>query len=449
MGKNWSGEMGRKSNTKILGLWMNGVYVGRWTVNSSGIHTLTYDRYWLERPEARPISLSLPLQSDSSTYSGTTVENYFENLLPENEAIRNRFAMRYGCKDTKAFSLLSEIGRDCVGSLQILPTDMEPKDIKTISFKALSEEQIEQLLINSSTTYPFQLGSDEDLRISLAGAQEKTALLYHQKNWSIPLGNTPSTHIFKLPIGKVGYIDISTSVENEWLCSQIMRTYGVAVAECRIGRFGNQKTLIVERFDRKISSDGSWIVRVPQEDMCQANGISSNIKYESDGGPGIETIMNTLSYSITPEEDRLFFFKSQILMWLLCCPDGHAKNFSIFLLPHGQFRATPMYDIISAYPLLGGGRNQIHPKKIKMAMAVGGKNHHYHWDKIRKDHWLTTGKLVGISSAKVAKIIDHIIEITPSVLNSVQHILPTDFPSSVADPILDGLAHAVDKLSKV
>jgi serine/threonine-protein kinase HipA len=440
--------MGRRSNIQVLGLWMNGLYVGRWTINSSGVHSLIYDSSWLKLPQSRPISLSLPFQLGISTYSGTIVENYFENLLPENEAIRNRFAMRYGCKDTKAFSLLSEIGRDCVGSLQILPADMEPKNIKTISFKALSEDQIEQLLINSSTTHPFQLGFDEDLRISLAGAQEKTALLYHQQNWSIPLGTTPSTHIFKLPIGKVGYIDISTSVENEWLCSQIMRTYGVAVADCQIGHFGNQKTLIVERFDRKLSSDGSWIMRLPQEDMCQANGISSSRKYESDGGPGIETIMNTLSYSITPEEDRLSFFKSQILMWLLCCPDGHAKNFSIFLLPHGQFRATPLYDIISAYPLLGEGSNQIHPKKIKMAMAVSGKNRHYHWYKIRKDHWLTTGKLVGISSANVTKIIDHIIEITPSVLNSVQHIIPTDFPSSVAEPILDGFAHAVDQLSK-
>ena len=135
-------------------------------------------------------------------------------------------------------------------------------------------------------------------------------------------------------------------------------------------------------------------------------------------------------------------------MWLLCCPDGHAKNFSIFLLPHGQFRAIPFYDSISAYPLLEGESRQIYPKKIKIAMAVSGKNRHYHRYNIRKDHWFTTGNLVGISSANVAKIIDHIIEITPQVLNSVQHIIPSGFPSSVADPILDGLARAVDQLSK-
>lgn len=440
--------MGRRSNNQVLGLWMNGSYVGRWAINSSGVHSLIYDSSWLQLPQSRPISLSLPFQSGISTFSGTIVENYFENLLPENEAIRKRFAMRYSCQDTKAFSLLSEIGRDCAGALQILPAGMEPKDIKIISCKALSEEQIEKLLIHSSTTQPFHLGSDEDLRISLAGAQEKTALLYHQKNWSIPLGATPSTHIFKLPIGKVGYIDISTSVENEWLCSQIIRMYGVAVADCQIGHFGNQKALIVERFDRKISSDGSWIMRLPQEDMCQANGISSSQKYESDGGPGVETIMNTLLYSSASEEDRLSFFKSQILMWLLCCPDGHAKNFSIFLLPHGQFRATPLYDIISAYPLLGRGSSQIYPKNIKMAMAISGKNRHYHWYKIQKDHWFTTGRLVGIPSNNVAEIIDHIVKITPMVLNSVQHIIPSDFPSSVAEPILDGLAHAVEQLSK-
>lgn len=135
-------------------------------------------------------------------------------------------------------------------------------------------------------------------------------------------------------------------------------------------------------------------------------------------------------------------------MWLLCCPDGHAKNFSIFLLPHGQFRVTPLYDIISAYPLLGRGSSQIYPKNIKMAMAISGKNRHYHWYKIQKDHWFTTGRLVGIPSNNVAEIIDHIVKITPMVLNSVQHIIPSDFPSSVAEPILDGLAHAVEQLSK-
>jgi serine/threonine-protein kinase HipA len=135
-------------------------------------------------------------------------------------------------------------------------------------------------------------------------------------------------------------------------------------------------------------------------------------------------------------------------MWLLCCPDGHAKNFSIFLLPHGQFKATPLYDIISAYPLLGSGNGLIHPRKIKMAMAVYGTNRQYHWHSIRKDHWFTTGRLVGIPSTRVAELLDHIIEITPSVLDSVERMIPPDFPSSVSAPILDGLGQAVDRLSR-
>src|SRR5471030_752144 len=144
---------------------------------------------------------------------------------------------------------------------------------------------------------PLRQGDEmDDLRLSIAGAQEKSALLWHQGQWQRPLGSTPTTHILKLPMGLVGAMraDMRTSVENEWLCSIIMRGFGLPVAHCEMARFEDMKVLVVERFDRRPAEDGSWIVRLPQEDFCQATGTSPLHKYQADGGPGVSTIMEIL-----------------------------------------------------------------------------------------------------------------------------------------------------------
>ena len=134
--------------------------------------------------------------------------------------------------------------------------------------------------------------NEKDFRISIAGAQEKTALLYYQKKWCRPLGMTPTSHIFKLPIGFIQHqnMDLSDSCENEYLCLEIARAFGLPVANTRIENFLDVKVLIVERFDRQWSSDKTWLMRLPQEDLCQALGYSPNLKYEADGGPGIAEI---------------------------------------------------------------------------------------------------------------------------------------------------------------
>ncbi len=172
-------------------------------------------------------------------------------------------------------------------------------------------------------------------------------------------------------------IDLSTSVENEWLCVQILQAYGIPVAECRMATFGEHRTLIVERFDRKLASDKSWWLRLPQEDFCQATATPPALKYESDGGPGIRRILEVLQGSERAEEDRRDFLRTQVVFWLLAAIDGHAKNFSLFLLPGGAYRLTPRYDVLSAHPVLGNGRGRLARQKVRMAMAVWGANRHY------------------------------------------------------------------------
>ena len=227
--------------------------------------------------------------------------------------IRRRIRDRFSTGSIEAFHLLAEIGRDCVGAIQLLPDGIDMVDVRTITAEPVSNDDIERLIAREVTSDSFgkQMAGHEEFRISLAGAQEKTALLWHDGQWKRPSGATPTTHIFKLPLGQMGHfnIDMTTSVENEWLCSMLLQAYGMSMATCLMAQFGDMKTLIVERFDRMFSMDESWIIRLPQEDMCQATGAPSGLKYESDGGPGIRSIMNLLLGSSIADQDRIDFFE--------------------------------------------------------------------------------------------------------------------------------------------
>ncbi len=197
----------RTRKSGALGLWMNGQRIGAWVVTAKGEHQLHYDEAWLASPLGRPLSLSMPLRPASAPYKGELVRNYFENLLPDNDNIRQRLAKRFST-GTEAFRLLAEIGRDCVGALQVLPDGDTPPASDAIQFEPLSSEQVAEHLAGTLTAPAF-VQADDTFRISIAGAQEKTALLWHQAQWCRPLGATPTTHIFKLPMGRMpGGIDL-------------------------------------------------------------------------------------------------------------------------------------------------------------------------------------------------------------------------------------------------
>ncbi|MDV2450582.1 HipA domain-containing protein [Xanthomonas hortorum] len=328
-----------------LCVWMNGLRVALWREDMQGAR-LTYLSEWLHSPQARPLSLSLPLLPEGQSHRGDVVTHYFDNLLPDSSDIRRRMRERFKTDSASTFDLLQAVGRDCVGAIQLLAIDAEPEHLRSIQNRALTDNEVADVLRGvTAPLLPGQHGDNDNFRLSLAGAQEKTALLHHQHQWCVPMGSTPSTHIFKLPLGLVGNMraDMQASVENEWLCAQLLAAFGIPVAVTTMGRFQEQRALIVERFDRRLSPDGQWWMRLPQEDLCQAFGVSSSKKYESDGGPGIVAIMELLRQSSQPS-DREIFFKTQILFWLIAATDGHAKNFSLMIEPGGRFRMTPLYE---------------------------------------------------------------------------------------------------------
>lgn len=441
--------MGRRSHSRSLSIWTNGVRVGRWTLSGRGDMQLQYDDDWIRADVGRPLSISLPFTLDNLPLKGEKVYNYFDNLLPDSDAIRKRVADRFRTGSTDAFDLLKAIGRDCVGAVQILGEDETPSGFDHIEGTPLSDEDIERHLIE--TVSPRRLGSsqhpDDDFRISLAGAQEKTALLRWDGRWQKPHGATPTTHIVKLPLGLMGgrQADFTTSVDNEWLCLRLLKAYGLDVASADIATFGKQRVLVVERFDRRVAAGGSWLARLPQEDFCQVEGCSPLRKYENEGGPDLKALFSTLRQSLNAEADMRTLMAAQVLFWLLRAPDGHAKNFSIRILARGRFRLTPLYDVMSAYPVLGDGPNQWSPREIRLAMALLGKNRHYEMFGIQRRHFNSTAQKVGFGPS-AEPVIQDILARTPSAIAAVQAELPPGFSARVADTVLGGIAAAAAAL---
>ncbi|SDD17665.1 serine/threonine-protein kinase HipA [Paraburkholderia lycopersici] len=441
--------MSTRPRPNRLDLWMNGLPVGYWE-SMRGNERLVYLDSWIEDEQGRPLSLSLPFTPGNQVWRGRIVADYFDNLLPDSDRIRRRIAARYQTGGTSPFELLAALGRDCVGALQILPAGEAPASLRTIKGRTLGEADVAQLLRETTATpHAGARESVDSLRLSIAGAQEKTALLRHRGQWLLPEGSTPTTHILKLPLGLVGNMraDMRTSVENEWLCTRIMAAYGLPVAPCEIAHFEDAKALVVERFDRRLASDGKWIVRLPQEDLCQATGTSGLAKYEADGGPGIDAIMEVLDGSARASADRRNFFVAQIVFWLLAATDGHAKNYSIALLPRSEYAATPLYDVLSAHPIIGRGRNHIAPQRASLAMAVRGRNRHYRIEEIYPRHWIAQGQRVGFAAAEVEAMLAQVAAQTPRVIDAVGAGIPTGFPEDVAEAVFAGMRRLCTRLT--
>jgi serine/threonine-protein kinase HipA len=432
--------MARRPARAPLNVFLNNRHVGRLTRHSSGAIDFVYDATWLAWEPAIPVSLSLPLRE--TRYLGDRVTAVFENLLPDSKAIRTRVAERVGARGIDAYSLLSEIGRDCVGALQFMSVDELPPPTTAVDGVPVSDDEIAALIANLARA-PLGLEEDEDFRISVAGAQEKTALLRHQGRWLKPRGTTPTTHLLKPQIGELpNGIDLSNSVENEFYCLKLMEAFGFQANDAEIATFGTTKVLVVSRFDRRWTEDGR-LLRLPQEDACQALSVAPTNKYEAEGGPGVTQIAKLLRGSDDPAADQLTFFKAQILFWLIGATDGHAKNFSIFLSPGGRFRMTPLYDVLTAQPSLEA--HQIRRNQFKLAMAIGGSPKYRIYD-IHGRHFVETGLAAGLSAQLIGQAFDEIREAFDLAFTAVERLLPADFPEAIHAAVAAGARERLRQL---
>jgi len=424
--------MPRRRTHAPLNAFLNGRLVGRLNRQSSGAIDFQYDPAWLDWEHALPVSLSLPLREDR--YIGAPVIAVFDNLLPDSGMIRRRIAERVHAQGPDTYSLLSAVGRDCVGALQFLTGDDEPHPPGMLEGKPVGDDEIARI-VRDLASAPLGLGEDEDFRISIAGAQEKTALLFWKDRWHKPLGATATTHILKPRIGRLpNGVDLSDSVENEFLCLKLTSALGLPSAEVSIRDFEGERVLVVERFDRRWTRDGR-LLRLPQEDCCQALSVPPTLKYEAEGGPGVHAILELLKASDDPDADRTVFLRALVVFWLLGATDGHAKNFSIHLFPGGRFRMAPLYDVISAQPSVDAG--QIRRNQMKLAMALGDSRH-YVVTSIAPRHFLQTAAKAGIGSSVLHAIFDDLHRSARIAVDRVVQSLPAGFPEKVTASIVGG-----------
>ncbi|WP_454719060.1 type II toxin-antitoxin system HipA family toxin [Caulobacter segnis] len=434
--------MGRRRAHAPLQVMINNRLVGRLDKEASGAIGFRYDDSWLDWTFAFPVSLSLPLRS--TPYRGAAVMAVFDNLLPDNTDVRRIIAERTGAANADAYGLLEQIGRDCVGALQFLPDGEALDATAPATGDPLDDGAIEAILANLARA-PLGLDLDQDFRISVAGAQEKTALLFQDGQWKRPVGATATTHILKPQFGQIptafGAIDLSDSVENEHYCLKLVEAFGLPVAQTQIARFGERAVLVVERFDR--AWRGTQLLRLPQEDFCQALSTPPSRKYQNQNGPSVVDILRRLKASDAPQADQAAVFKSQILFWLIGATDGHAKNFSLFLRPGGRFALTPFYDVLSAQPAFDA--KVIPHQSYTLAMSAGASRHYKILD-IQGRHFVETASEADLRPRLVRAVFDEIIALAKTAGEKALAQMPPGFHETIHASIAAAIDQRLPRL---
>ncbi len=407
-----------------------------------------YDEKWLAQSDAYPISISLPLQIQP--HKGDPVANYFENLLPDLTSVRRNLQNRYQTTSTHMFDLLHAIGRDCVGSLSLVPETEIKDSVAPTKLEPLSVDDLRSTITAHKQQNPLGMINKHDFRITISGAQEKTALLKIKNDWFLPNLDYPSTHILKFPIGVIqqpfATLDMTESVENEYLCIKLAEAMGFKVPSVEILDFDNVKSLVVERFDRAWSRSTGSLIRLTQEDMCQSLSLPTSMKYQADGGIGIAEIMELLNGSTNAEKDRDDFMRFQVFQWLIGATDGHSKNFSIFIETNGVYKLTPFYDIMSAYPASNG--KGINTRKLKLAMSLKSTSsgNKWHLEKVYPRHFIATAETVGFCTIRMQEILDEFVDAFPNAIDQVVNQLPNGFPVHIVDSITTNALRMLNKI---
>jgi len=352
---------------------LDGTEVGRVRSEARGRLTFVYDNAWRNAEGAYPLSLSMPLAAEE--HGPATVQSFLWGLLPDNEQVLERWAKKFQVSARNVFALISNVGEDCAGAIQFVTPDRlgTLKTGKDDKIEWLDKPEIaNRLRVLREDHAAWRLPRDTG-QFSLAGAQPKTALVLKDNKWGIPSGRIPTTHILKPPTGH-----FDGHAENEHICLQLARELGLPAAETKVMRFEQEIAIVVERYDRQVS--GNDIIRVHQEDICQAMGIPPTKKYQNEGGPTPADVVELLrTYSTDREADLETFVSALIFNWLIGGSDAHAKNYSLLLASGALVRLAPLYDIASILPY-----DHVDQRKIKLAMKVGGE---YKLDQIGLRQW--------------------------------------------------------------
>lgn len=361
-----------------LGVYWEKKRVGWLYLNEHRQLCFQYAPDWLKEKNAVPISLSLPLRD--GPYSEDQARPYFTNLLPE-ARIKQAITQKLGISEGNDFSLLEAIGGECAGAISILPEEKEPSENGI--YTPITQDELENMTLHSLES-PMILGprKQHEIRLSLAGAQSKIPLYIDNGKLFLPKGAFSSSHILKPPMP-----GFKGSVENEAFCMTIAEKINLGVPKIFILP-GKIPFYVVSRFDREPLHETTkqkqalTLKRLHQEDFCQAMSVLPEMKYESEGGPGLSQCFQLITqYSSQPLLDQLRLLRWVVFNQLIGNADAHAKNLSI-LYHNNNVELAPFYDLMCT---------RIYPKLTSnAAMTIGGEKRldwiwHRHWEKLGQD----------------------------------------------------------------
>lgn len=371
----------------FLDVYWNGDLCGRLETTSGKGIVFTYDECW-----KRPVSMSLPVRKEP--FSEAACLPFFSGLLPDGQ-IRFQIAAARHVSYTSVFRLLQQYGGDVAGALSLCE---DPPSDETSAYSDISEHEIAERIRESSVTPIILQGK---ARLSLAGAQQKLPIHRENDSWKLPLGNAPSSVIIK---------PSSIYAQNEFLSNRLAWLCGLHVPAMSFAFFEDQSALVIERFDRENIS--GRMVRVHQEDFCQALGVMPEDKYEADGGPGFGMCLNLIeTSSSSPLEDSASFRRAAVFNFLIGNCDAHGKNFSFLYPSDGSIRLAPFYDLIDT---------ALYPELDRHTAMKYGKE--------RRLDRIAAGDIVKIGSSKLMKTaMEEMADKIPSAFTDLEDSLDDSF----------------------
>jgi serine/threonine-protein kinase HipA len=411
-----------------------------------------YDAAYRERSAATPLSLSMPVQIAS--HADRVVTPWLWGLLPDNDAVLRRWARDFHVSASSPFSLLaSPIGEDCAGAVRFAaPQDIDRALRRPGAVTWLTEADVAERLRELREDSTAWLGRSFTGQFSLAGAQAKTALLLADGRWGVPSGATATTHILKPAVGGLDDHDL-----NEHLCLDAARRAGLVAARSAIAGFEQETAVVVTRFDRRSSasrsanpdagasgSAGPRVVRVHQEDLCQALAVPPSRKYQNEGGPGAAEIARLLRDAMSPQiaEEAVWRFADALIWnWLIGGTDAHAKNYSL-LLAGDQARLAPLYDVASALPY------GTHERRLRFAMKLGGSYDVF----THRDPWPAAARDLGLHAGMLQARARELAEIAPDAFADAGRsptiaALERRLPATLLDLVADRVSRCLQLLA--
>jgi serine/threonine-protein kinase HipA len=379
-----------------LAIWLDGRQIAVVEKQRNNRLRLSYTEYALDTYEGGTPLLSLAFPLTRDRYPNGATRAFLDGLLPEGEP-RRAIAQDLDLPASDVFGLLAELGKDIAGALVIQPNDLPPPPPPTtLTAAPLTADDLAELIAN---LHRAPLGVDRNVRLSLAGVQEKLLLTrMGDGTWGRPVQGTPSTHILKPEIEP-----FQNTVENELFCMTVAKHLGLSVAPVQTILVDGRPVLVVERYDRVVDPAGT-VHRLHQEDLCQALGLPPEQKYEQDGGPSLQRIARVLQDFAEPTAPEMLLRALTLNVALGNC-DAHAKNFSLLHTPTAALRLAPLYDLLST---------RLYPFDDKLAMYV---------DTVQKSDRVTAPRIVneatgwGMSRGIAAEIVADTLDRLPTAIS--------------------------------